>query len=65
MFLSDQIVYSEHGIDECFEYKDGRGRVPDGIAIGYLKSFEPSNDIINDLFLFDDIQYSQYDHSLG
>ena len=48
MFLSDQIVYSEHGIDECFEYKDGRGRVPDGIAVGYLKSFEPSNGIIND-----------------
>ncbi len=63
MLLSDQIVYSEHGIDECFEYKDGRGRVPDGIAVGYLKSFEPSNGIINDLFLFDDIQYSKYDHS--
>ncbi len=60
--LSDQIIYSEHDVDECFEYKDGRGRVPDGIAVGYLKSFAPSNGLINDLFLFDDIKYSEYDH---
>ena len=32
---SSQIVYSEHDYDECFEYKDGKGRVPDGEAIGY------------------------------
>ena len=60
--LSDQIIYSEHDVDECFEYKDGRGRVPDGIAVGYLKSFASSNGLINDLFLFDDIKYSEYDH---
>jgi len=59
---SDKIIYSEHGIDECFEYKDGRGRVPDGIAIGYLRAFGPSNGVLQDLFLFDDIKYSEYDH---
>jgi len=32
---SSQIVYSEHGEDECFEHKDGRGRVPEGCAVGY------------------------------
>ena len=32
---SSQIIYSEHHYDECFEYKDGKGRVPDGEAIGY------------------------------
>jgi len=59
---SDQIIYSEHGYDECFEYKDGRGRVPEGIAVGYLKTFEPSNGAIQDLLLFKDIKYSEYDH---
>lgn len=59
---SDQIIYSEHGYDECFEYKDGRGRVPEGIAVGYLKTFKPSNGTIQDLFLFKDIKYSEYDH---
>jgi len=51
---SSQIVYSEHGYDECFEYKDGRGRVPDGDAVGYETN--------NELILFDDIKYSKYDH---
>jgi hypothetical protein len=32
---STDIVYSEHDYDECFEYVDGSGRVPDGTAIGY------------------------------
>ncbi len=59
---SDQIIYSEHGIDECFEYKDGRGRVPDGTAVGYLKVFEPSNGVIKDLFLFEDVKYSEFNH---
>ena len=62
IIYSTQIVYSEHDIDECFEYKDGRGRVPDGIAIGYLKTFEPTNGVIQDLFLFEDIKYSEYNH---
>jgi hypothetical protein len=59
---SSQIIYSEHDYDECFEYKDGSGRVPDGIAIGYLKGFNPSNDVIKGLFLFEDVMYSNYDH---
>ena len=33
---SSQIIYSEHHYDECFEYKDGSGRVPEGTAIGYM-----------------------------
>ena len=33
---SKNIVYSEHDYDECFEYKDGSGRVPDGLAVGYI-----------------------------
>jgi hypothetical protein len=56
---SDQIIYSEHGDDECFEYKNGKGRVPDGIAVGYSKEYNGS---IKDLFLFGDIKYSHYDH---
>jgi DNA-directed RNA polymerase subunit E'/Rpb7 len=59
---SSQIIYSEHDVDECFEYKNGEGRVPDGIAIGYTVNFGPSNGLIKDLFLFDDIKYSEYDH---
>ena len=51
---SSQIIYSEHGYDECFEYKDGSGRVADGIAVGY----ETDDKII----LFEDIKYSEYDH---
>lgn len=30
---SDQIIYSEHDLDECFEYSDGSGRVSDGNAV--------------------------------
>ncbi len=61
--LSSEIVYSEHGLDECFEYKNGSGRVPDGNAIGYVKScyIDESNNK-ETLFLFDDIKYSKYDH---
>ena len=56
---SDQIVYSEHGEDECFEYTNDSGRVPDGVAIGYaIESNAPSDVII----LFDDIKYSECDH---
>ena len=56
---SDQIVYSEHGEDECFEYTNGSGRVPDGVAIGYaIESNAPSDGIV----LFDDIKYSECDH---
>ena len=52
---SDQIIYSEHDYDECFEYKDGRGRVPDGIAVAYESN---SSGIV----LFNDIKYSEYSH---
>ena len=51
---STDIVYSEHDYDECFEYVDGSGRVPDGSAIGYEHNEQ--------LILFQDIKYSQYDH---
>ena len=57
---SSDIVYSEHDYDECFEYKDGSGRVPDGIAIGYLKISPTLKQ--ETFFLFDDITYSKYDH---
>jgi len=57
--LSKNIVYSEHDYDECFEYKDGSGRVPDGLAVGYeIESNTPNKALI----LFDDITYSKYDH---
>jgi hypothetical protein len=52
---SNLIVYSEHDYDECFEYSNGSGRVPDGIAIGYESN--------GNLILFNDIVYSKYDHS--
>ena len=56
---STSIVYSEHDYDECFEYKDGSGRVPDGLAVGYeVESNAPSRTLI----LFDDITYSKHDH---
>lgn len=54
--LSINIVYSEHGLDECFEYADGSGRVPDGIAVGYVSEGS------NDLTVFSDIVFSKYDH---
>ena len=52
---SSQIIYSEHGYDECFEYKDNSGRVPEGEAIGY-----ETDD--GEFILFEDIKYSNYDH---
>ena len=56
---SQDIVYSEHGYDECFEYVDGSGRVPEGIAVGYeVESNAPTRILI----LFEDIKYSKYDH---
>ena len=61
---SSQIVYSEHGYDECFEYKDGSGRVPDGNAVGY--EIDASNGYNDnpciELILFEDIKYSKYNH---
>lgn len=61
---SSQIVYSEHGYDECFEYKDGSGRVPEGNAIGYEIDYPNGHDDqpCVKLILFDDIKYSEYDH---
>ena len=59
---SSQIVYSEHDYDECFEYKNGSGRVPDGTAIGYENEDHDLAGPITTLILFEDIQYSAYDH---
>lgn len=53
---SSQIVYSEHHFDECFEYVDGSGRVPEGNAVGIVSEDAKS------LTLFSDIVYSKYDH---
>ena len=58
--LSKNIVYSEHDYDECFEYKDGSGRVPDGLAVGYIHVSPVMKQ--ETFFLFDDITYSKYDH---
>jgi hypothetical protein len=57
---STDVVYSEHDIDECFEYKDGRGRVPDGTAIGYIEITPVLKQ--EHFYLFEDITYSKYDH---
>jgi hypothetical protein len=51
---SRDVVYSEHHIDECFEYRDGSGRVAEGDAIGIV--------IKGRLVLFGDIKYSKADH---
>ena len=62
---STQIIYSEHHYDECFEYTNGKGRVPDGEAIGYLHDFgTPDIEGLEKpkLILFDDIKYGEYDH---
>ena len=59
---SSQIIYSEHGYDECFEYIDGRGRVPEGVAIGYEQEDHDLAGPINSLVLFEDVKYSEYDH---
>lgn len=53
---SSQIIYSEHHYDECFEYTDGSGRVPEGNAVGIVSEDGKS------LTLFSDIIYSKYDH---
>jgi len=58
--LSKNIFYSEHDYDECFEYKDGSGRVPDGLAVGYIYISPYMKQ--ETFFLFDDITYSKYDH---
>lgn len=60
---SSQIIYSEHDVDECFEYKDGSGRVPDGFAVGYLVKAFPDDIKASKLVLFDDIVYSPHDHT--
>ncbi|MDB4348318.1 hypothetical protein OAA62_00225 [bacterium] len=57
---STDIVYSEHDYDECFEYKDGSGRVPDGLAVGYIHVIPKMKQ--ETFFLFDDITYSKHDH---
>ena len=51
---SRDIVYSEHHTDECFEYLDGSGRVPEETAVGIITN--------GALILFGDIRYSDYDH---
>lgn len=53
---SSQVVYSEHDYDECFEYTNGSGRVPEGNAVGVVSEDGKS------LTLFSDITYSKYDH---
>lgn len=59
---SSQIIYSEHGHDECFEYIDGGGRVPEGIGVGYQQEDHDLAGPITNLVLFEDIKYSKYDH---
>ena len=51
---SRDIIYSEHHIDECFEYRDGSGRVAEGDAIGIV--------VKGRLYLFGDIKYSEANH---
>lgn len=58
---SSQIIYSEHHYDECFEYKDGSGRVPEGNAIGYEVAHSTGKNSFK-LILFEDIKYSEFDH---
>ena len=58
---SSQIIYSEHHDDECFEYKDGSGRVPEGDAIGYEVAHSSGRNGVK-LILFEDIKYSEYNH---
>ena len=58
---STQIIYSEHHYDECFEHTNGKGRVSDGEAIGYMeKQLNPEDKDV--LVLFEDIKYSTFDH---
>jgi hypothetical protein len=51
---SRDLIYSEHHIDECFEYRDGGGRVPEGDAVGIV--------VKGRLHLFGDIKYSEANH---
>ena len=60
---SSQIIYSEHHYDECFEYKNGEGRVPDGVAVGYEIEDHDLAGSCSSLVLFNDIKYSKYDHT--
>jgi hypothetical protein len=53
---SNQIVYSEHDFDECFEFINGKGRVPNGDAVGF------QSEDGKELTLFSDIVFSKYDH---
>ena len=59
---SSQIIYSKHDYDECFEYKNGPGRVPDGLAIGYKIEDHDLAGAFASLVLFEDIAYSQHNH---
>ena len=59
---SSQIIYSEHHDDECFEYADGTGRVPEGVAVGYEYEDHDLAGETTNLALFKDIKYSKYDH---
>ena len=64
LLKSSQIIYSEHHYDECFEYKDVSGRVPEGNAIGYEVDHPNGHDDqpCVKLIIFEDIKYSEYDH---
>ena len=56
-------IYSEHGVDECFEYKHRSGRVPEGVAVGFeVMSATAPNSPVLVLRLFSDIKYSKFDH---
>ena len=59
---SSDVIYSEHHIDECFEYKDGSGRVPEGLAIGYEQQDDNPTGSTTSLILFEDIQYGCHTH---
>ena len=54
LICSEDIVYSEHDVDECLEYRDGSGRVSEGDAVGVM--------VEGALVLFGDIKYSSADH---
>ena len=60
---STQIIYSEHDYDECFEFIDGSGRVPEGDAVGFLIRLFPDDKTPTKLVLFQDICYCQNDHT--
>lgn len=55
LIRSTDVVYSEHDVDECLEYRDGSGRVPEGDAVGLM--------VKGSLVLFGDIKYSSADHT--